>query len=219
MPTVMAPDDLRKVSHPLYRQHRVHERESHSRRVAEALGIGRQRLGGTRFRGRVHRRLRDAVRPSVQTDSHRLLFCSPGAARDARTATLRNAADRSVRRVEQKLVIRETVDRRGLWLAQTRTSFRRVVRADAYSRRAENGGRESPAKLVEAAGHPVSVVGEEFRPMSKSRRKRPGIGRGHSDWSRPRTGKADRPFHPFAERGNVEVGAGVSESHQRRKSC
>src|SRR5439155_6542711 len=66
-------------------------------------------------------------------------------------------------RVSQARVIDQTLPREGLWEAQTPQVFRRDVILQAYDRRLEV---EEPltddAQLVEAMGHPVTVVESDF---------------------------------------------------------
>jgi 2-C-methyl-D-erythritol 4-phosphate cytidylyltransferase len=55
--------------------------------------------------------------------------------------------------------IRETVDREGLWLAQTPQVFRRQLLLDAYARRSAGGATATDeASLVEQMGETVSVM-------------------------------------------------------------
>jgi 2-C-methyl-D-erythritol 4-phosphate cytidylyltransferase len=137
----------------------------------------------------------DAVRPCVTTDLIDSVFA---AARTHGAATLATRLTDTVKRVDEKLVIRETVDRRGLWLAQTPQVFRRDWLADAYSRRAEWGQEiTDDAQLVEAAGHPVHVV--EGIPTNVKITTKDDLALAAAILtSRPKP-KADRPFHPFAE--------------------
>jgi 2-C-methyl-D-erythritol 4-phosphate cytidylyltransferase len=54
--------------------------------------------------------------------------------------------------------VRETVDRRDLWRAQTPQAFPRAVLEDAYRRADRNAPATDDAVLVEAAGYPVEIV-------------------------------------------------------------
>lgn len=54
--------------------------------------------------------------------------------------------------------VRETVDRRGLWRAQTPQGFPRALLEEAYARRAETGDLTDDAQLVERLGAPVVVI-------------------------------------------------------------
>jgi 2-C-methyl-D-erythritol 4-phosphate cytidylyltransferase len=53
--------------------------------------------------------------------------------------------------------ITETLDRRGLWLAQTPQVFARQVLVDAFARRASYPATDD-AELVQRLGHPVEIV-------------------------------------------------------------
>jgi 2-C-methyl-D-erythritol 4-phosphate cytidylyltransferase len=137
----------------------------------------------------------DAVRPCVTTDLIDSVFA---AARTHGAAMLATRLTDTVKRVDDKLVVRETVDRQGLWLAQTPQVFRREWLTDAYARRADLG-REitDDAQLVEAAGHPVHVV--EGSPTNVKITTKDDLALAAAILtSRPKP-KGDRPFHPFAE--------------------
>jgi 2-C-methyl-D-erythritol 4-phosphate cytidylyltransferase len=137
----------------------------------------------------------DAVRPCVTTDLIDSVFA---AARTHGAALLASRLTETVKRVDDKLLVRETVDRQGLWLAQTPQVFRRDWLTDAYARRTELG-REitDDAQLVEAAGHPVHVV--ESSPTNVKITTKDDLALAAAILtSRPKP-KGDRPFHPFAE--------------------
>jgi 2-C-methyl-D-erythritol 4-phosphate cytidylyltransferase len=137
----------------------------------------------------------DAVRPCVTSDLIDSVFA---AARTHGAAMLATRLTDTIKRVDDKLLIRETVDRTGLWLAQTPQVFRRDWLVDAYARRADLG-REitDDAQLVEAAGHPVHVV--EGSPTNIKITTKDDLALAAAILtSRPKP-KADRPFHPFAE--------------------
>jgi len=137
----------------------------------------------------------DAVRPCVTTDLIDSVFA---AARTHGAALLATRLTETVKRVGDKLVVRETVDRQGLWLAQTPQVFRRDWLTDAYARRAELG-REitDDAQLVEAAGHPVHVVEGAATNVKITTKDDLALAAAILT-SRPKP-KGDRPFHPFAE--------------------
>lgn len=64
----------------------------------------------------------------------------------------------TIKKVEDKRIT-GTVPREGLWLAQTPQVFRRDWLIEAYARRGEFGDAiTDDAQLIEALGHPVSVV-------------------------------------------------------------
>ena len=100
--------------------------------------------------------------------------------------------------MDDKLRVQETVDRQGLWLAQTPQVFRRDWLADAYARRGEFGRSVTDdAQLVEAAGHPVHVV--EGSPMNLKITTKDDLHLADAILkSRPKP-KEKRPIHPFAE--------------------
>jgi 2-C-methyl-D-erythritol 4-phosphate cytidylyltransferase len=139
--------------------------------------------------------IHDAVRPCVTTELIDSVFA---AARTHGAAMLATRLTDTLKRVDDKLLVREPVDRQGLWLAQTPQVFRREWLADAYARRADIG-REitDDAQLVEAAGHPVHVV--EGSPTNLKITTKDDLALAAAILtSRPKP-KADRPFHPFAE--------------------
>ena len=137
----------------------------------------------------------DAVRPCVTTELIDAVF---GAAKTHGAALLAMRLTDTVKRVDDKLRVQETVDRRGLWLAQTPQVFRREWIADAYARRAELGKDiTDDAQLVEAAGHPVHVV--EGSPTNIKITTKDDLALAAAILtSRPKP-KGERPFHPFAE--------------------
>jgi 2-C-methyl-D-erythritol 4-phosphate cytidylyltransferase len=63
----------------------------------------------------------------------------------------------TLKRVAVDHVIQETVERAGLWEAQTPQVFRRALLLDAYARR-DGFQATDDAQLVERIGHPVTVV-------------------------------------------------------------
>jgi 2-C-methyl-D-erythritol 4-phosphate cytidylyltransferase len=139
--------------------------------------------------------IHDAVRPCVTTELIDSVFA---AARTHGAAMLATRLTDTLKRVDDKLLVRETVDRQGLWLAQTPQVFRREWLADAYGRRADIGRQiTDDAQLVEAAGHPVHVV--EGSPTNVKITTKDDLALAAAILtSRPKP-KADRPFHPFAE--------------------
>ena len=65
----------------------------------------------------------------------------------------------TVKRVSEHGMIVETVDRRGLWLAQTPQAFRRSVLEQAHTEAYHAGlSGTDDAQLVERLGHPVAIV-------------------------------------------------------------
>src|SRR5439155_20430034 len=137
----------------------------------------------------------DAVSPCVTTEQVDAVFA---AARTHGAALLATRVTETVKRVDDELCVQETVDRQGLWLAQTPQVFRRDWLADAYARRAEFGQAiTDDAQLVEAAGHPVHVV--EGSPANLKITTKDDLHLADAILkSRPKP-KGKRPFHPFAE--------------------
>jgi len=137
----------------------------------------------------------DAVRPCVTAELIDAVFA---AARTHGAVLLATRIPDTIKRVDDKLVVRETVDRRGLWLAQTPQVFRKEWLADAYARRAELGKDiTDDAQLVEAAGHPVHVV--EGSPTNVKITTKDDLALAAAILtSRPKP-KGNRPIHPFAE--------------------
>jgi 2-C-methyl-D-erythritol 4-phosphate cytidylyltransferase len=65
----------------------------------------------------------------------------------------------TVKRASAGMYVGKTVERRGLWLAQTPQAFRRSLLREAYDRAAASGLRGTDeAYLVEAIDHPVCLV-------------------------------------------------------------
>lgn len=96
----------------------------------------------------------DAARPCIADPWIEDVFAA--AARDG-AAILATQVQATLKRVDQKKRIIETVSRDGLWEAQTPQVFRRQLLIDAYAKR----GRDSvtdDAQLVERLGHSVTVV-------------------------------------------------------------
>ncbi len=98
----------------------------------------------------------DAVRPCVTEEQITAVFAK---AAQAGAAVLAVPVADTLKRVDDKHQVKETVPRKGLWQAQTPQAFRRDWFADAYARRAQFGKDVTDdAQLVEACGHPVHVV-------------------------------------------------------------
>jgi 2-C-methyl-D-erythritol 4-phosphate cytidylyltransferase/2-C-methyl-D-erythritol 2,4-cyclodiphosphate synthase len=55
-------------------------------------------------------------------------------------------------------LVDRTIDRRGVWLAQTPQAFRRQVLSEAFLAAAPDLEYTDEASMVEAAGHPVALV-------------------------------------------------------------
>ena len=96
----------------------------------------------------------DAARPCLADPWIDNVF--EAASRDG-AAILAAPVQATLKRVDQKKRIAETIDRESLWEAQTPQVFRRQLLIEAYAKR----GRESvtdDAQLVERFGHPVTIV-------------------------------------------------------------
>lgn len=96
----------------------------------------------------------DAARPCLADQWIDDVFAA--AERDG-AAILATPVHATLKKVDQKKRIVETVDRESLWEAQTPQVFRRELLLQAYAKR----GREpvtDDAQLVERLGHPVTIV-------------------------------------------------------------
>jgi 2-C-methyl-D-erythritol 4-phosphate cytidylyltransferase len=95
----------------------------------------------------------DAVRPCVSPLWIDAVFKE---AEKTGAAILAYPVHGTLKKVSDAMVIDETVSRSGLWQAQTPQVFRKDVLMRAYAGKIE--GATDDAQLVEAIGHPVSVV-------------------------------------------------------------
>jgi 2-C-methyl-D-erythritol 4-phosphate cytidylyltransferase / 2-C-methyl-D-erythritol 2,4-cyclodiphosphate synthase len=95
--------------------------------------------------------IHDAARPFVSAD---LISRTIAAAVETGAALAAVGARDTVKRVDASLV-RETLDRASIYLAQTPQAFTRAVLADAL---AFEGEATDEASLAERAGHPVRIV-------------------------------------------------------------
>jgi 2-C-methyl-D-erythritol 4-phosphate cytidylyltransferase len=104
----------------------------------------------------------------------------------------------TVKQVDDRHHVKATLPRQGLWLAQTPQVFRRDWLEAAYAARGKLGQAVTDdAQLVEALGHPVSVV--EGAPSNIKITTRGDLALAEAILkSRPRP-KAAGPSHPFAE--------------------
>jgi 2-C-methyl-D-erythritol 4-phosphate cytidylyltransferase len=96
----------------------------------------------------------DAARPCIADPWIEDVFNA--AARDG-AAILATQVNATLKRVDQKKRIQETVNREGLWEAQTPQVFRRQLLIDAYAKRGRDNVTDD-AQLVERLGHPVTIV-------------------------------------------------------------
>lgn len=103
----------------------------------------------------------DAARPCVIGEWIDMVIAEAGKSGAAILATPVTA---TLKRVSAAKVIDRTEPRDGLWLAQTPQVFRKDILKAAYAARARVPGPVTDdAQLVEALGHPVSVVEGDAR--------------------------------------------------------
>ena len=99
--------------------------------------------------------IHDAVRPFVSPEAVAGAF---DAAEEVGAAIVATPMKPTVKRVEGKRIT-ATVDRRGLWCAQTPQVFRRGLIRDAYAAASNSGFLATDdAQFVERLGHPVAIV-------------------------------------------------------------
>jgi 2-C-methyl-D-erythritol 4-phosphate cytidylyltransferase len=104
--------------------------------------------------------IHDAARPCTSIEMIDSVFAE---AAKTGAAILAVPLRGTIKRVSDSKVIDETISRQGLWEAQTPQVFRRDIILDAYAKRADYQGElTDDAQLVEAIGHPVSVVDSDF---------------------------------------------------------
>lgn len=102
----------------------------------------------------------DAVRPCVLSRWIDAVF---GEAEKTGAAILAAPLTGTIKRVSGSKTIDATVDRTGLYEAQTPQVFKRQVLMDAYARLKEGAAPTDDAEVVEQAGHPVAVVAADKR--------------------------------------------------------
>lgn len=106
--------------------------------------------------------IHDAVRPCLTDELVNTVFAK---AAQTGAALLAVPVSDTLKRVSAAHQVEATVPRDGLWQAQTPQVFRRDWLVEAYARRNEIAGKlTDDAQLVEALGHPVSIV--EGSPMN-----------------------------------------------------
>ena len=103
----------------------------------------------------------DAVRPCIVDEWIATIF---EAAEKSGAALCAIPVTATLKRVGDKKTIQETVDREGLWEAQTPQVFRREFLLEAYARRGDLKATDD-AQLVEQTGHEVTVV--EGSPLNR----------------------------------------------------
>ncbi len=139
--------------------------------------------------------LHDAVRPCV---TQKMLDAVFQKASSTGAAILAHRLVGTVKKVDAERVICETIDRSALWEAQTPQVFQKEIIQKAYA------GRESftaeitdDAQLVEAMGHPVSVVESDSSNIKITNTTDMAIARAILK-SRPKPKKAEGPVGPWA---------------------
>jgi 2-C-methyl-D-erythritol 4-phosphate cytidylyltransferase len=101
----------------------------------------------------------DAVRCCVSTEMIDAVFAD---AAKSGAAILAAPLVGTIKRVSDAMVIDATLPREGLYEAQTPQVFKKSLLQDAYARLGELEGEPTDdAQLVEALGHPVSVVASD----------------------------------------------------------
>lgn len=139
--------------------------------------------------------IHDAVRPCLTDELVTAVFTK---AAEVGAALLAVPVTDTVKQVDGQKVVTGTVSRSGLWLAQTPQVFRREWLEEAYARRAQLGADiTDDAQLVEAAGHPVTVVEGSTQNIKITTRQDLVLAEAILK-ARPRP-KAAGPIHPFAE--------------------
>jgi 2-C-methyl-D-erythritol 4-phosphate cytidylyltransferase len=100
--------------------------------------------------------IHDGVRPFVLSQHiSETIHC----AESNGAAVLAIPATDTLKRVDESLKVRETIDRKGVWIAQTPQSFRYDIIRDAHEKAKQEGvSATDDAHLVERAGYPVKLV-------------------------------------------------------------
>lgn len=138
--------------------------------------------------------IHDAVRPCITTELIDQVFAS-GARTGA--AMLGMPITDTVKRASAAGQVEATLDRQGLWLAQTPQVFRRDWLVEAYGKRKPNQPFTDDAQLIEAAGHPVYLVTGSTTNIKITTPEDVALAQAILQ-SRPKP-KAARPIHPFAD--------------------
>jgi 2-C-methyl-D-erythritol 4-phosphate cytidylyltransferase len=102
--------------------------------------------------------IHDAVRPCTGDDLIASVFEE---ARKSGAAIPACPLHGTIKRVSEQNIIEETVDRRGLFEAQTPQIFRRDVIEAAYAQADPDRPATDDAQLVEGTGHAVSIVASD----------------------------------------------------------
>jgi 2-C-methyl-D-erythritol 4-phosphate cytidylyltransferase len=139
--------------------------------------------------------IHDAVRPCITEELITAVFAR---AAEIGAALLALPVSDTVKRVDDRGKVLNTMPRTGLWLAQTPQVFRRDWLEPAYAGRGQfKQAITDDAQLIEAAGHPVAVV--EGAPGNIKITTKADLLLAESILkSRPKP-KGTGPIHPFAE--------------------
>src|SRR5579864_71706 len=139
--------------------------------------------------------IHDAVRPCVTNEQVEAVF---SAAAQHGAALLAVPVSETIKQVDAQKKVQATVNRDGLWLAQTPQVFRKEWLLEAYGQRAKFPGPiTDDAQLVEAAGHAVYVV-----PSTATNIKitaKPDLFLAAAILKSRPDPKPNRPIHPFAD--------------------
>jgi 2-C-methyl-D-erythritol 4-phosphate cytidylyltransferase len=139
--------------------------------------------------------IHDAVRPCIMEEHITAVFKK---ARETGAAILAVPVADTLKKVDASGNIEATVPRAGLWQAQTPQVFRRDLLLDAYARRSQlTASITDDSQLVEAMGHPVSVV--EGSPQNLKITTKSDVFLAEAILkSRPKP-QGPRQYHPFAD--------------------
>ncbi|MCI0379220.1 MAG: 2-C-methyl-D-erythritol 4-phosphate cytidylyltransferase [Gemmataceae bacterium] len=99
--------------------------------------------------------IHDAVRPCLTEALVSAVFAK---AQQTGAALLATPIVETIKEAGDKQQVKQTVSRRGLWLAQTPQVFRKDWLVEAYAQRSKHQNITDDAQLVEAAGHVVHLV-------------------------------------------------------------
>lgn len=139
--------------------------------------------------------IHDAARPCVSAELIDTVFSS---AAKTGAAMLAVPVTDTIKRADDKGLVKETVERRGLWLAQTPQVFRRDWLIEAYAKRGQLGRDiTDDAQLIEALGHPIYLIQGSTTNVKITTREDLALAEAVLK-SRPKP-KAARPIHPFED--------------------
>ncbi len=139
--------------------------------------------------------IHDAARPCVTAEMIDSVFTS---AAKTGAAMLAVPVTDTVKRSDDKGRVTETVQRKGLWLAQTPQVFRRDWLVEAYAKRTQLGRDiTDDAQLIEAIGHPVYLVQGSTTNVKITTREDLTLAEAVLK-ARPKP-KVARPIHPFED--------------------